>query len=385
MAFHLGCLRALNSLGLLDQVKAVSTVSGGSVIGTAWAMHDGDFRSFELKIRSVLQSGLVKPAIRNLFSVLGLKVLGSFFIAATFSILLLLLRLVGRMIAFFIPILKPMSGWLGTLRSPWRRAYTRSSLLESAMCDVMFGKVSLRDLSAKPFRLIINATELRTGSAFRYSPVHSGSWRWGELINNDIPLAHAVAVSAAYPLFLPAFDEVHQFKKKGKTSEHRVLLTDGGVYDNLGLGVFWPGRSPEVSLNVVKVETIICCSAGYGLKLDEPHSFLPARLMSAIGTIFERTQNHSMARLHEMKEAGAISSFILPHLGQQDSSLPDRPDDLVPREEVHAYPTDFNGMSDHWIDRLSLRGEQLTLLAARHHFKANATTEQQPQASLETK
>jgi NTE family protein len=385
MAFHLGCLRALNTLGLLDQVKAVSTVSGGSVIGTAWAMHDGDFKSFEHKIRTVLQSGFVKAAIRNLFSALGLKVVGSFLIAAILSTLLLLLRLVGRVMAFFIPALKPLSRWLSALRSPWRRAYTRSSLLAAAMTDLIFGETSLQDLSAKPFRLIINATELRTGSAFRYSPVHSGSWRWGELVSNDMPLAHAVAVSAAYPLFLPAFDEVHRFQKKGKTSEHRVLLTDGGVYDNLGLGVFWPGRSPEVSLNVVKVESIICCTAGYGLKLDEPHSFLPARLMSAVGTIFERTQNHSMARLHEMKDAGVIKSFILPHLGQQDSSLPDRPVDLVPREEVHAYPTDFNGMSGHWIDRLSLRGEQLTKLLARHYFKETATTEQQPQASLETK
>jgi len=262
MAFHLGCLRALNTLGLLDQVKAISTVSGGSVIGTAWAAHNGDFKSFEHKIRTVLQSGLVKAAIRNVFSPLGFKVVGSFLIAAILSIVLLLLRLTGRLIACFIPALKPLSRWLGALRSPWRRTHTRSSLLEAAMTDLIFGDTSLQDLSAKPFRLIINATELRTGSAFRYSPVHSGSWRWGELISNDMPLAHAVAVSAAYPLFLPAFDEVHQFQKNGKTSEHRVLLTDGGVYDNLGLGVFWPGRSPEVSLNVLKVDSIICCTAG---------------------------------------------------------------------------------------------------------------------------
>ena len=32
-AFHLGCLRALHDLGVLNQVKILSTVSGGSVIG----------------------------------------------------------------------------------------------------------------------------------------------------------------------------------------------------------------------------------------------------------------------------------------------------------------------------------------------------------------
>jgi hypothetical protein len=41
------------------------------------------------------------------------------------------------------------------------------------------------------------------------------------------------------------------------------------------------------------------------------------------------------------------------------------PPDLVRREEAHAYPTDFNAMPGEWIDRLSLRGEKLTLCLAR--------------------
>jgi hypothetical protein len=40
------------------------------------------------------------------------------------------------------------------------------------------------------------------------------------------------------------------------------------------------------------------------------------------------------------------------------------PADLMRREEAHAYPTNFNAMSDEWIERLSLRGEQLTLCLA---------------------
>lgn len=40
MAFHLGCLRALNQLGLLDRIDVLSTVSGGSVIGERWFSED---------------------------------------------------------------------------------------------------------------------------------------------------------------------------------------------------------------------------------------------------------------------------------------------------------------------------------------------------------
>lgn len=58
----------------------------------------------------------------------------------------------------------------------------------------------------------------------------------GKLHRNDVSVAHAVAASAAYPLFLPAFDETLTFEKDGTFKSSCVILTDGGVYDNLGLG-----------------------------------------------------------------------------------------------------------------------------------------------------
>lgn len=40
IAFHFGCLQALHDLGILDDVRVLSTVSGGSVVGALLA----DFR-----------------------------------------------------------------------------------------------------------------------------------------------------------------------------------------------------------------------------------------------------------------------------------------------------------------------------------------------------
>ena len=65
---------------------------------------------------------------------------------------------------------------------------------------------------------------------------------------------------------------------------------------------------------------------------------------------------------------GQIKSFILPYLGQLDRQLPNPPADLVRREEVHSYPTDFSAMPAEWIERLSLRGEQLTLCLAQAYI-----------------
>ncbi len=367
IAFHLGCLRALNQLGLLDRVVVLSTVSGGSVIGACLQAHQGDFSSFEGKIRQLLTQGLVAQMRRKLFSAVGIKVVTALFIVGLFAFGVALIKALFKIVNLITP------RWLSThferfdVRSPVHRFASRTTLLEAALDDLLFKRASIKDLPAQP-HLVINATELRTGSAFRFGTMESGSWRWGKLHRNDVSIAHAVAASAAYPLFLPAFDETLAFEKDGKLKTNRVILTDGGVYDNLGLGCLWPDRSHEVSLNVIPVDTIICCSAGYGLRQDPPSQFIFARMVSVFSAIFDRAQNASMHRLHEAQRAGQIKSFILPYLGQLDRQLPNPPADLVRREEAHAYPTDFNAMPDEWIDRLSLRGEQLTVCLARAYI-----------------
>jgi NTE family protein len=52
----------------------------------------------------------------------------------------------------------------------------------------------------------------------------------------------------------------------------------------------------------------------------------------------------------------------MPYLGQQDSTLPMRPTDLVPREDVIADPIDFAPVTDQNIIRSAWRGEQLMRL-----------------------
>lgn len=360
IAFHLGCLRALNRLGLLDRLAVLSTVSGGSVIGACFHAHGGDFASFETKIRALLAQGLVARMRRKLFTWFGLKVVAAFVILGTVDIAVTLMRWFVRAVSLVTPRSLSTQFERFDIRSPLHRFASRTSLLEAVLDDLLFKGASLNDLPAEP-RLVINATELRTGSAFRFGTKESGSWRWGKLHKNDVKVAHAVAASAAYPLFLPAFDETLTFEKGGELKPSRVILSDGGVYDNLGLGCLWPDRSPDVSLNVVSVDVIICCSAGYGLRQDPPSQFLAARMVSVFSTILDRAQNASIHRLHEAQRFGQIKSFVFPYLGQLDRDLPNPPSDLVRREEAHAYPTDFSAMPEEWIARLSLRGEQLTL------------------------
>ena len=372
IAFHLGCLRALHELGVLDRVKVLSTVSGGSVLGALYAMSDEPFPEFEKRVRGVLIRGLVWPAVRTAFlTAEGPKAFLCWMFVGAINIVRLVVSGLVYLVSRFVPP-ERRKGWrLDDWHPPVRRFASRTTIFRRAMDDELFRGTRMKDLGGGKPLLIINAADLRTGSAFYFTAKESGSWRLGSLASTDIALAQAVTASAAYPLFLPALDERMPFNRRdGSRRVERVTLTDGGVYDNLGLAPLWPDRDPSVSLNVTSVDEIICCRAGYGVRHEPPSQFLISRLKSAFACIHDRAQNAAVKRLFELQERGKLCNFIVPYLGQDDSRLKCPPTGLVTREDTYAYPTDFSAMSPAWIERLSRRGEQLTKALVAEHAPA---------------
>jgi NTE family protein len=369
IAFHLGCLRGLHELGILSQVQVLSTVSGGSVIGALYAVTELPFPEFEAKVRSMLARGLMIPALKAaVFSIEGPKAFVCAALTGAINIGFLALSWTLWTIGLLAPSRYRPAFRVDHWHPPIRRFASRTTILRRAIDDHLFqGKLLASLNTRKPF-LIINAAELRTGSAFYFTGRESGSWRLGRLARTDISLAHAVTASAAYPMFLPAIDQVLPFDRRdGSRRMERVSLSDGGVYDNLGLAPLWPDRDPSISLNVQAVDTIICCRAGYGLRHDPPSQFMIARIKSSFASIFDRAQNAATKRLFDFKDHGRLASVVMPYLGQDDSRLKYRPDGLVTREDVYAYPTDFSAMSADWMERLSRRGEQLTKALIAEH------------------
>jgi NTE family protein len=88
----------------------------------------------------------------------------------------------------------------------------------------------------------------------------------------------------------------------------------------------------------------------------------PSRMKRSFETTFRKLQDGGRARLHNDVAAGELRGFLLPYLGQQDSTLPWQPPDLVRREQVANYPTNFAAMSAEAVVRIATRGEQLTRL-----------------------
>ena len=349
MAFHLGCLRALEDLGVLPEIDVLSTISGGSVIGAYYAYTpDKTFAQFEADIREFLRQGFQHKIILELAKPWNLvRCLAS---AAATTIDGIAAQIRGR---------EPR-----ILRYP-----TRSDLFHEVLANGVFPGLRMSSPRRHKLEIVIGACELRTGTAFRFSTSAAGSWRHGALLEPDVEVAFAVAASAAYPLLLPAFDRRWIFSKGGAAKESRVLLTDGGVYDNLGAAVLEPGRDNAYSLHTHACDHLIVCSAGQGQASGVllPLAFLN-RIRRSFGVVHRRVQDGAMQRMHVLKEARLIKGFALPYLGQQDDKLPWKPPDLVPRTAVVDYRTNFAPMTCAWIDTLSSRGEQLTRLLVSHYL-----------------
>jgi hypothetical protein len=60
-----------------------------------------------------------------------------------------------------------------------------------------------------------------------------------------------------------------------------------------------------------------------------------------------------VARLHEWAATGRIDGFVMAYLGIADDRLPTPVTDLVPREKIANYPTNFAPMADHNIAALA--------------------------------
>jgi integrative and conjugative element protein (TIGR02256 family) len=366
MAFHLGCLRALHKRGVLNSVEVLSTISGGSVIGAMYAYSNDSFEDFEARVVKALKGGLQLEAFLQLLrpsTLIGviLTWLVSGAAAVTFSFFALAAALICP--AVHKEKVKRF------LSPPFRRWFTRGHGLEKAFRAKLFGDLKLSSPQRNGLKVVINATELPTGTAFRFGSAEVGSWRLGKVESPElIRVSEAVAASACYPVSLPAFDQKYSMRKNGVVNKSRAILTDGGIYDNLGVTPLEPGRDSRFSTNVHPVDYIIACSAGPGPFLGDKIPFWwPSRMIQSFETVFRRVQDQSMDTLHSYVKSGSLKGFVLPYLGQIDSRLPCPPVNLVSRELVSRYPTDFRAMSTKNINLISKRGEQLTsLLIARY-------------------
>jgi len=206
--FHLGTLWRLNELKLLRDLKAITSVSGGSItsglLGLRWKQLTFDASGEATNFADVI----VKPLRR--FCSQGCDV---------------------------HTVLK---GWLNPFRQP-------NYYLAQHYRKTLFGDATLQDLPSDDEgpRFTIYATNLLTGVSVRMTRKRLADYRIGEILDPQIPLATAVAASSAFPpLYVPlklktapgTWQSLKGADLFANEAYRRVLyLGDGGIYDNMGL------------------------------------------------------------------------------------------------------------------------------------------------------
>jgi len=337
--FGLGALRALHDRGVLGDVTVVSGISGGSLLAAMWAYGPESFADFDTSVTSLVTTGLHWEIARHALAP-----------RAMLADVTSLTRAVAG---------KPFGG---------QRSSTRTEALVQALAARPFGQRQLRDVT-RPGRLatVISATDLATGNAVRFGSEVSSLSSIGD-IADPVPVADAVAASAAFPALLPHLSRTYTFTRRDDTQERRALLmTDGGVYDNLGLTPLLPRRSAAHTSHVYDLDYIIAVDAGQGRPVRTAPNFMPGRLRRSFQIAYSRAQDGSRAQLNQSADAGAIHGFIHPYLATRDERLPLPLADLVPREAVVHYPTDFARMTPENLQLLATRGEQLTSILIQHY------------------
>ncbi len=364
VAFHLGCMRALNDRGVLDRVQVTSCVSGGAVMGAAWAYSNDDFADLDARIVELLRRGLTRGMVRRTLA--GRAGAASLATSLSSGVAALAARGANLLVktATHLPFVPRRYAAALRFEPPLRRYASRTEALRDTLKATLFGERLLTAPRRGEVDVVVNACELRSGAAFRFGSRESSCSRYGIVDGNQIEVAEAVAASAAYPLLLPALDRSWRFRRRnGTTYEQRIVLTDGGVYDNLATTCLEPGRSPDHTYNIFPVDFVVACDAGRGTWATDPVPyFWISRMRRSFESVFRKAQDAGRGRLHELAANGSLQGFVMPYLGNRDDVLPVRLPNLVAREDVIDYPTDFSAMSQSDIDRLALRGEQLTRL-----------------------
>jgi len=270
MVFHLGVLKWMAEQGCLENIRHISSASGGSlVVGLIYAKNDFAWPSSEDFLARIL------PEISEIILQKDLQ------IAA-------LVRLFPFWIHRKVKLLARMIG------KKWN----------------VVGK--MEQIAANPI-WSINCTTYETGNRFEINQNQMSDSSIGTTPSGNMPIAHAMAASAGFPILIgpyPLRRDRHEWSASGITppiwawADNRIPggrffnLWDGGVYDNMGLEPLFGITNSGANL-AAGVDFIIISNAGASSKYAH-------RLFS---TSLRRLLDIAMDQAENLRIREAISHF----------------------------------------------------------------------------
>lgn len=251
--FHLGVIRRLAEAKLLEEIKQISTVSGGSLVtGAIFARAGGRWPGSDEFVSDIY------PSIRN--------------------------TLITQDLFSFRAL-----GFKGFLRENAKILSRRANILSRLLQREWGIDLRISDLPKDPL-WHINTTCIETGKNWRFNQECVGDWEFGRNFTMDAAISDAIAASAAVPYVINALalsvpekgwkqtDPATKEPIRDIVPKHRnVHLWDGGAYENMALeAVYKPDKG------LVDCDALICSDAS-GL-LGEPKSIFPTLLKGKLAS-----------------------------------------------------------------------------------------------------
>jgi NTE family protein len=325
MVFHVGVLWRLNEAGLLPKLSLVSSVSGGSVTAGVLAMNWGQLD----------------------FDGSGVASADSFRAAVVTR-----LREMARQHVDVTSVLQGLGLPFTSIADRVVKAYR----------EHLFGEKTLQDLPDEPL-FVFNSTNLETGSLMKFSKPKLGDYQVGNVLNPDLPLAVAVTASSAFPPFLSPCTvdlehEAWQNQVGPPEFRQKIQLSDGGVYDNLGLQAAEP------------YTWVLVSDAGAHIKADATPPRDWARHLLRVLDVVDN-QVRSLRKRHLIADFNAKRRFgmyvgIRSHVADYDL------DDVLPTDpevtqELAAIPTRLDRMDEAQQEQLINWGYAICDTGLRTH------------------
>ncbi|MCV2218665.1 patatin-like phospholipase family protein [Thauera sp. Sel9] len=229
--FGLGSLWRLNEAGLLGGLARVTSVSGGSILAGILA-HGWRRLDFSAGRAGNFEAVVAQPVRQFCSRSIDIKT-----------------ALLGHLVPF----------------------KTSGEFLADRYADDLFGETLLRSLSdpnqEQAPRFIFYATNMQTGRSFRFRQDYVADYYLGMSRSTDVRLADAVAASSAFPpIFSPvvvktdpgAWEKPQHELPNLEKLRRRIVLADGGIYDNMGLEALLEG-----------LDIVLVSDAGAPFEIDE--------------------------------------------------------------------------------------------------------------------
>ncbi len=286
--FALGSLIRLNELGMLPKIKTITSVSGGAITA-GYLAYKWDNLNFNET------TGVADNFINEVSDPLIC------FCEKTIDIPSLLKGLLSF-------------------------KYTIGDKVSQKYDEYLFKNKLLKDVACNDNapEFVFYGTNYDTGVSVQITKEYLSDYRIGKATNHDISLSKAVGVSSSFPPFFApiVIDGSNWVWKKKDFSDlypierlrQKLLLCDGGLYDNMGIEKLWKTGKFK------KYDTVLVCDSGAPLQTPyEYNKTIIGKLKSLIkwrknwASQFMRMNDIMINQQRALRKRQLIKNYISPN------------------------------------------------------------------------